>query len=217
MRTKLIAILLLTAPGLSLAQIDRTDTWEWSIAGIYQDSADSGAAGGSSVDVDSAFGLGVNLSYNFSNRLSVGADFEWLRPDYTATIISDDVPPQQSTINYEFSQFNGRFKGTLNFLEGPLTPYVEAGLGWTYIDSNVADGPPVTGCWWNPWWGYICDNFYSTYSDTSFTYGGALGLRYQMRGGVVMKLSLNHYILDFGSGKPDPSLDAARLEFGWAF
>ena len=147
----------------------------------------------------------------------IGADVEWLRPDYTAVLVNDLDPTDVTVINHELSQFNGRIKGTFHFTDGPLTPYVEAGFGWTYIDSNVADGPPITGCWWHPWWGYVCSNYYSTFSSTEFSYGGALGLRYQLVGGTVLKLSVNHYVLDAGSGKPDPELNAARLEIAWGF
>mgnify|MGYP001820383796 FL=1 len=217
MRKAFLAVALLVLPALASAQMDRTGKWEWSIAAIYQDSADSGAEGDSGLDVDGELGLGFNFTYNFSNKLSLGADFEWVRPDFTATLISDEDPPQSTTINHTLTQFNGRFKGTWNMIEGPLTPYLELGLGWSYFDSNVADGPPITGCWWHPWWGYICSNYYSTFSGTEFTYGGALGLRYDMRGGMFWKLSVNHYILDIGGAGADPELNAARLEIGWSF
>ena len=211
----LLALVLL--PALASAQMDRSGSWEWSVAAIYQDSADSGAEGGSSLDVDSELGLGFNFNYNFSNRLALGFDLEWLRPDFSAMLISDENPPQTTTINHTLTQFNGRIKGTFSFTDGPLSPFAELGLGWSYFDSNVADGPPITGCWWHPWWGYICSNFYSTFSSTEFTYGGALGLRYQMRGGMFWKLSVNHYVLDAGNGGADPELNAARLELGWGF
>jgi opacity protein-like surface antigen len=217
MRKAMLAIAVLVLPSLASAQMDRTGSWEWSVIAIYQDSADSGADGGSALDVDSELGLGFNFTYNFNNNFSLGADFEWVRPDFTATLISDEDPPQTTTINHTLTQFNGRFKGTWNFIDGPLTPYAELGLGWSWFDSNVADGPPITGCWWHPWWGYICSNYYSTFSSTEFTYGGALGLRYTMRGGMFWKFSVNHYVLDAGSGGADPELNAARLEIGWGF
>ena len=42
-------------------------------------------------------------------------------------------------------------------------------------------------------------------------------LRYNMRGGMFWKLSVNHYVVDAGSGGADPELNAARLEIGWGF
>jgi len=217
MRTLLIAALALTMPALAFAQTNRANSWEWSVAAIYQDSASSGAEGGSNLKLDNEIGFGLNFGYNFTNKLALSGDFEWLRPDFTATLVEDAPTPTSTTIRHTMSQFNGRIKGTLTFLETPLSPYVEAGIGWSYFDSNVADGPPITGCWWHPWWGYICENFYSTFSSTEFSYGGALGLRYMLRGGMTLKLSVNQYWIDVGSAGGDPELNAARLEFGWSF
>lgn len=214
MRHVPLMLFALLLPALGAAQGYRNQ-WEWSVAGIYQDSENSGAGGGSRLAVDSAFGLGFGFNYLFSERLSIGGEIEWLSPDYTATLVDDQGGT--TIINHELSQFTGRFKGTFNFLEGPFTPYVEAGLGWTYVDSNVADGPPIVGCWWHPLWGYICDGYYSTYNDTAFTYGGALGIRYKLRGGTVVKLNYNNYELDLGGDAADPTLNAWRLEFAWGF
>jgi outer membrane protein W len=211
------ALLVVAAPALVNAQGNRAGDWEWSVVGIYQDSSNDAAEGGSSLSVDSDWGLGFGFNYNFNNRFALGADLEWLSPDYTAVIVEDTNPPQPQTIRHELSQFNGRIKGTWNIMEGPFTPYVEAGIGWTYIDSNVADGPPTTGCWWHPWWGYICSNFWNTYDTTEFSYGGALGLRYILRGGSFLKFSVNYYELDTGGDRAKPTLNAARLEFGWTF
>jgi opacity protein-like surface antigen len=217
MHRLLIAALVLAAPALTFAQTNRANTWEWSFAAIYQDSSSSGADGDSYLKLDNAFGLGINFGYNFTNKLYLGGDFEWLRPDFSATLIEDAPNPRTTSINHTMSQFNGRIKGTLTFLESPLSPFVEVGIGWSYFDSNVADGPPITGCWWHPYWGYICENYYSTFSSTEFSYGGALGLRYILRGGMTLKLSVNQYWIDVGNAGSDPELNAARLEFGWSF
>jgi opacity protein-like surface antigen len=217
MHKALLTLLVLAAPALANAQGNRAGDWEWSFAAIYQDSNNSGGSGGSSLSVDSDWGLGVGFNYNFNNRFALGVDLEWLTPDYTAVIVEDVNPPRSQTIRHELSQLNGRIKGTWNIMEGPFTPYVEVGIGWTYLDSNVADGPPSTGCWWHPWWDYICSSFWSTYDTTEFSYGGALGLRYIMRGGMMLKLSYNNYELDTGGDRANPTLNAARLEVGWTF
>lgn len=219
MRTILIAILLLAVPGLSQAQTYFNSggvarTWEWSIAGIYQYKENSAGSGGSTIEIDPALGLGINFAYNVTNKFSVGMDFEWLQPDYKATRVSDTG--ETLTIDHYYSQFNGRLKGSYFFLDGPVTPYLEGGMGWTYMDSNVADGPPSTGCWWT-WYGYVCTNYYNTYSTTEFTYGGAVGVRYEMSNGTLIKLSYNTWVIDAGSDKADPNLAALRLEFGWRF
>jgi opacity protein-like surface antigen len=217
MRLLLTVISLAALPGLAFAQGNRANTWEWSFAAIYQDSASSGAEGGSNLKLDGQLGLGINFGYNFTDKLYLGGDFEWLRPDFSATLVEDSAARTTTTINHTMSQFNGRLKGTMTFLSGPLSPFVDVGLGWSYVDSNVSDGDPITGCWWHPWWGYICENFYSTFSSTEFSYGGAIGLRYIMRGGMTLKLSVNQYWIDVGNAGGDPELNAARLEIGWTF
>lgn len=214
MRRISAVMLVLLLPALASAQ-GFHNQWEWSIAGIYQESERTGTVGGSSLEIDSDLGIGFSLDYFFNQKFAVGADLEWLSPDYKATLISDQN--EVSTINHKFSQFNGRIKASYYFMDGPLTPFVEGGIGWTYVDSNVADGPPITGCWWHPWWGYVCSNYYSTFSETSFSYGGALGLRYRMRGGTMLKLAYNNWEIDGSGDAPNPTLNAVRFEVAWGF
>ena len=218
MRVLTAVTILFAVPGIALAQGNRANSWEWSFAAIYQESKNMGGNGGSNLKVDDDWGLGINFGYNFTNHLALGVDLEWLSPDYQAVLVDDSVSPARTTnIDHEFSQFNGRIKGTYSFLDGPLNPFIEAGIGWTYIDSNVLDGPPQTGCYWHPWWGYICSNFYSTFSSTSFTYGAGLGLRYHLQGGSFLKASYNVWELDDAGSVSDPTFSAFRLEFGWGF
>jgi hypothetical protein len=214
MRRLTALLLVMLVPALASAQGYRNQ-WEWSVAAIYQESEGDSALAGSSFELDSDLGLGFSFGYLFTEKFMIGADIEWLSPDYVATLV-DDVG-NTTVIDHESSQFNGRIKASYNFMSGPFTPYVEAGFGWTYMDSNVADGPPITGCWWHPWYGYICSGYYNTFHETSFSYGGALGLRYKLRGGTLIKLSYNTYNIDDGGNAPDPTLSAARLEFGWGF
>jgi opacity protein-like surface antigen len=226
MRKYLLTILVLTVPAVSMAQgygNSRAQTWDFSVGGIYQFSGSSDGEMNSSLDIDSELGLGFNVGYNLNSHLNISADFEFLRPDYTAKLITQpdpnpgNLPPTETTIKHRLSQFNGRLKGTYYLTEGPLVPYVEAGLGWTYIDSNVADSPPQGFCWWHPWWGYICESFVSTFSSTEFTYGGALGLRYELSGQSFIKASYNWWKLDTGSERSDPQLESIRIEYGWRF
>ena len=221
-----LTIVFLVAPAISMAQgygSGRAQSWDFAIGGIYQSGDSSAGQGGSSLDVDNALGLGFNIGYNINNHFNISADFDFLRPDYKAVVVTEpnpnpgNLPPETTTINHRLSQFNGRLKGTFYFTDGPLVPYVEAGFGWTYIDSNVASGPPQGFCWWHPWWGYICDSFVNTFSSTETTYGGALGLRYEMAGNSFIKASYNLWKLDTGSERVEPQLESFRLEYGWRF
>lgn len=218
MNKYVVAILLLALSVSANAQRDKSRTWEWSFAGLYQDSKNMGSDSGSSLRVDGAVGIGFNIGYNWTDHFTVGVDLDFLRPDYTAILVDDTVVPAETTvINHELSQFNGRLKATYNFLEGPLRPFVEAGLGWTYLDSNVADGDPIVGCWWHPYWGYICDGFYNTFDETTFTYGIGVGLKYQFVGDSFLKLSYNAWQLDGIGAAGDEDITGMRLEYGWNF
>jgi len=217
MKKVLLATMLLGVSLAANAQQDASQTWEWSVGVLYQDSKSMSSEGGSSLDVDSAVGIGMNLGYNLTDHFSVGFDFDFLRPDYTAVLVDDAVPPEQTTIDYTLYQFNGRFKANYNFLEGPFRPFVEAGIGWSYFDSNIADGPPLVGCWWDPWWGYICDGFYNTYTETAFTYGIGAGFKYRFIGNSFLKLSVNQWWLDGVGASGNEDLTGARLEYGWSF
>jgi opacity protein-like surface antigen len=227
-----ISIILFTffAPALALAQFglnpDRAQSWEMSIGAFNQSSISVGGASNdpaatvpnsSSLSLDSEWGFSFNATYNFTDHLALGMDLDWVRPRYDVTLVPDDPLEDTVEIRHRGSQFKGRFKGTYTFSENNFTPFVDVGLGWTRFDTNVADGPPVTGCWWHPWWGYICENFYSTFSSTEFTYGTGVGLRYDLSGGGVLKASYNYWWLDSGGKSDDFSLDAFRIEYGWRF
>jgi opacity protein-like surface antigen len=228
MRTSII-IFALFAPVLALAQFGpsgRADSWEVSIGAFNQvsqnlggEDSDPGAAvpNSSSLDIDSEWGYTFNVTYNFTEHLALGADLDWIRPRYELTLVPDDPLENAVSLKHRASQFNGRLKGTYTFSANNFSPFVDLGIGWTRFDSNVADGPPVTGCWWHPWWGYICENFYSTFSSTEFTYGTGVGLRYDFSGGGAIKASYNWWWLDSGGKSDDFSLEAFRLEYAWRF
>jgi opacity protein-like surface antigen len=164
--------------------------------------------------VDSGYGFSFGVGYNFTEHFALHFDGSWSRADYDAVLDTEDDGPVQ--ISHRLSLWNGQFNGVYNIIDGPFTPYVQAGAGWTYVDSNVADGPPSTGCWWDPWWGYICAPFYSTYTATNFAWNVGAGLRYEMRSGTFLRGGWERTQIDGGSGA-DPAFDAFRFEFGWMF
>ena len=226
---KLFALLALVLPMVASAQSFRapgaSEPWYLSIAAIYQDGLTAGGKGGpesptpdsSSLRVSSELGYGLNFGYNFNKNLALGLDIEYLRPDYKATLVPEDPNDSTVVIDHRLTQWNWRLKGTWNFTEGPLVPYVDFGYGWTNVDSNVVEGDPIVGCWWDPWWGYICSDFYNTFSTTETSWGGAVGLRYDLTGGGFLKFSWNRWELESGGNSSDLTLESIRLEYGWTF
>jgi len=195
---------------------DRARTWDLGVQLFNQDSLTVGGREGSGLDIDSEIGWGFWGNYNFTNRFALGFELNWVRPDYSATFVPED-DPDPITIDHTLSVFNIQGKGVFNLLEGPITPYVELGFGWTDVDSNVASGPPVTGCWWDPWWGYICSNFFSTYSETLTSWSYAGGVRWDINNYWGIRGSYGVLELDTSSGTENADFDMLKLEVTWRF
>jgi opacity protein-like surface antigen len=174
---------------------------------------------GTSIAFDGEVGWGFFGSYNFSNRLAVSGDWTFVNPDYTATYLVDNPigPDTTATLRHEADINNIHIKGTFHFLEGDFTPFVEAGLGWTWIDSNVADGPPTTGCWWDPWWGYICTNFYETYDSTQTSYTYSAGVRWDLSTSFMVRAEYGILSIDTSAASGSADTEALRIAFGWRF
>jgi len=139
----LVVVLFALAPALSSAQ--SAQSWDFSIGAIYQDSLSVGGEGGpetptpdtSSLSVKSELGFTANFTYNINEHFAVGLDIDYLKPDYTAILVSEDPADADVRIDHSLTQWNGRLKGTWNITEGPLVPYVDFGYGWTNIDAPV--------------------------------------------------------------------------------
>jgi opacity protein-like surface antigen len=218
MRLTSLAIALLLLPSFASTQAvrDRARTWEVGLQVVDTSSETLSGEEGSGLSVGSSTGWGISGGYNFTNRLAVLADWTWSKPSYDATFLVEDTG-ELETLSHSLNINTLQVKGVFYFTEGALAPFVEAGLGWTYIDSNVIDGPPTTGCWWDPWWGYICRDFFSTYSDTRTSYSTAVGLRWDLRNGMTLRGSYGLLEVDTSSSTEDASMDAIKLDLLWRF
>ncbi|MFB3107004.1 MAG: porin family protein [Pseudomonadales bacterium] len=211
------SVLLLCCLSLpAMAQGDRARTWDVGVQISNLGSANFEGQQGSGLSVDSEYGFGFWGTYNFTNRLGLGFDFNWTQPKYDYTYVPENSPVPQ-TIQHRMDMFTVQGKGVFYFIEGPISPFVEAGIGWTSVDSNIADGPPTTGCWWDPWWGYVCRNFYSTYSDTRTSYSAAIGLRWDLRNSMTLRGSYGLLEVDTSSSTEDASMDTLKFDLLWRF
>jgi opacity protein-like surface antigen len=191
--------------------------FEFTLGAVYQQSEDAAGTESSNLELEDTLGLNVGFDYNFNSHFSAGFDLSWLRPRFNATLIPEDDPEMPVRVSNKASMINGNFNATAYLLKGPLTPYVQGGLGWTYFDSNVVDGPPVTGCWWDPFWGFICADFYSTYRETKFSYGGTLGVRWDVTDSIFIKGGYRWLAVDTDGLNGRPVLGNALLQAGWKF
>jgi opacity protein-like surface antigen len=170
---------------------------------------------GAALDVEGDLAWGFVGGYNFNDHFMLGGEMSWASPSYRATFAPNPGPLQGINANLDLGTFI--LKGTFNFFNGPLTPYAEVGAGWVHVDSNIVNGQPSTGCWWDPWWGYVCTTFYDTYSDTRTAWTYALGVRWDVSDSIALRASYGYLDLDTSHATKDVSLDTWRAELVWKF
>lgn len=209
MKSRYIVTLAAVCSAWSLAAYaDRDTGWEFGGELIYQDSQDIDGDNGSTASIDSDIGLALTFGYRFNERVELTMGLDWNNVDYTAEIISATFPGLTVGIDGELESFTPRVGVNFNFLEGPITPYVNGTIGYTFIDTNVPDGPPQTGCWWDPWYGQICGTWQDTRSLEEFVYGAGLGVRYDVNDAWSVKFEYQKRWIDADSS---PDFDQLKL------
>jgi opacity protein-like surface antigen len=136
---------------------------------------------------------------------------DWADVDYRATLQRQNSSPTIASGTME--SFTPRVDLHLNILDRPITPYVMAGVGYSYIDTNIPNGRPQTGCWWDPWYGYICTTYQSTKTTESFTYEGGVGLRFDFGSSGTLRVSYERHWLDLSNASGEAFVDQAKLGF----
>ena len=194
----------------------RSGKWEATFMLTHNDEVFARGQQGTSIDVHETTGWGASLGYNFNEHFLVNLEFLSSLPNYTATFVSDENSPQVATIDHELNVVHTQFNGVYNFRPAGLTPYIQAGIGWTYIDSNITDGAGQGGCWWDPWWGYVCDGYQPTYHESNFTYNLGVGLRYELKNEMIFKVSYGRAYADL-SHSDDLDVDIFKFEIGAFF
>ena len=192
----------------------RTDKWEASFKLLNNQSTDIDGQNGAKTATESDFGWGFTLGYNLNPHILLNFDFSSSTPSYEATLIDDNG--EKYNIHHKMDLLESQFNLVYSVFASQFTPYVQAGAGWSYIDSNIADGPPNSLCWWDPWWGYICEGYQNTYDDTRFSYNFAVGFRYELDNSLFFRASYKQAWIDF-SHSDDASIGSYNLEIGSIF
>ncbi len=226
-RFSLIALLILISSSV-LAQYDhprkkpskagsRDGRWEGSVILAFQTGLDQSYEGGSELSVDSTMGWGLSFAWNWTDKWNLSYRYQSTNPNYTALVVPEEgsieVP---RTIEHELSKSTHQFNVTYNFSRKAFTPFVVAGVGWSKLDSNVpTTSVPGVGCWWDPWYGYICFADWETYNTSQFTYNLGAGVRWDINNMLFTKAS---YVREFLSAENGSiNLDTAVLELGLMF
>ena len=153
------------------------------------------------------FGLGGG--YNIDEHWNIWGDIQFGSPRYQANW-GDEILSGKADL------FTGRINVDYNFWDKTFTPFVTAGMGFTYIDSNVPSGDPAYWCWWDYYWGWVCDGNQPTHDKWSFSPNAGAGLRWDVAEGFFLKAMANWTWAEVGEGgyKAFPQ---ATLNVGWTW
>ena len=207
-----LALALLAGATAADAQ-SREGRWEYTLGIPYQLGSETTFDGGSTLKTKSDFGFGMTFGYNPSEQVTWSFGLKWAGVGYDADVVKQDGGSTHVSGTYDAWGLSGNL--LFNLGQGPLTPFVGAGIGYTWIDTNVPNGLPQTGCWWDPWYGYICSTYYPTKSVNSFSYQAMGGLRYAFNPRTFLRLSYASQWIDTSNGTP--RFDVFGLEIGWLF
>ena len=177
MKSRYIVMLTAICSAWSLAaHADRDPGWEFGGEVIYQDSKNISADGGSSAAIDSDVGLALTFGYRVSERLEVNFGLDWNNVDYKANLISADLPNLSASVDGELESFTPRVGVNFNFLEGPITPFVNGTV--TASSTPTSRTARRNRLLVDPWYGQICGTWQSTRSVDEFIYGAGVGVRW---------------------------------------
>ena len=210
-----LALVLVVGAAAADAQ-DREGRWEFTLGTFYQLSTTVDGQEGAGLETDNEFGFEIGGGFNFSDNLATTFNLQWAGVGYDATALDEDLNPVDISGTYDAFTLSGNV--VYYFGDGALAPYIGAGIGWTWIDTNIPNGPPYTWCWWDPWWGYVCSTSYPTKTLNAFSYQALLGLRYDFDNGrTFFKLGYTSQWMDFDASSGTPRFDVITLDFGWIF
>lgn len=191
----------------------RTRYWEFSIQTRYVGSQDFEASGGARLSVEDDLGWGFNLGYNLDERFNIGGFFSWRTVDYNADIVNADNPLDTRNYNGWLDTANMGLNATWNVLPKRFTPYLQGSIGWAMLDTNIPAEIDY-GCYWDPWWGYICGDYATTYGEDAFSYALGAGVSLQLTDAFLIRAGYEKSWIDTGTAD---GWDMFRLDLGFLY
>ncbi|HEU4624524.1 MAG TPA: outer membrane beta-barrel protein [Steroidobacteraceae bacterium] len=209
---------ILGLPSIGLAQSStREPGGEFGIDVLYQLSNTTDFDGGSRIKMDDDIGASLNFGWRFNPKWELQFILDWAKTNYHGTLQSASFPGLSADVRGDMESFAFRINGIWNLLEGPLTPFVSAGIGYAWIDTNIPTGQVQVGCWWDPWWGQICTPYQPTKSVDSFTYQAGLGARWDITDYFTMRFTWEHQWFDISHASGTPGWDQVKVGAIWRY
>jgi opacity protein-like surface antigen len=205
---------LLAACSVSVASAQNSTRgagWEFAFDVIYQDSTDLSFDGGTTASLDPDWGFTVGAAYRLSERLEIGFGIDWQKIAYDANLQSALLPTLRVGVSGDLEALTPRAWLNFNVMQGPVTPYVNGGIGWSFVDTNIPNSRVQVGCWWDPWFGQICTPYQSTKTLDDFVYQLGAGVRWDVSPGYTLRLGYEKHWFDYGNATSTPDFDQWKL------
>lgn len=208
-RSKIFITLLISLIAVSAQGKNRAGTWEGTLMIKHQGEDTIESKNKAKVEFDDNTGWGFSLGYNFDNHLNLAWEFSYTNPTFDATY--EDSSGDEQTLRHRSDFYTNNLNLTYHFFKGNITPYVEGGLGFAYVDSNVSNGKVYCSGYY--YWYCQSDSF----DSTDWTYNAAVGLRAELNSNVFIRGSYGYQKVDVGSGSNKFDSSITRLEAGLQF
>jgi len=189
----------------------RAGTWDFFLPLAFNPSWSSDGQSGTSISTDATWGFGFGFGYNITDHFQANGLFSWSARNYQAQIVQTDGQTRQ----YGNTMYTSTFAigGIFYILPGNISPFVSAGAGMTFIDTNIPTGVGQTACWWDPWYGYVCNNYSPTKTQNDVSYNVGLGVRFDLSPQFSLQPSYNRMWVDINNASGTPNFDVWRLDF----
>ena len=199
--------------GELLRPSNRTGFWDFTVQTRYSAAMDFTGAGGSKLELEDDLGWGFGVGYNLNERLNIGGFISWRTIDYTATDVNQT---DLTTTQYSGWLDTGNFAASaiFNLLPKAFTPYVQGTVGWAMVDTNIPSGLSG-GCYWDPWWGYVCGTYSTTFGADGVAYSLGGGLSLQPLEIMFLRVGYDRMWIDI-DGAAD-SADLIRFDAGFLY
>ena len=197
--------------------------WEFRIGPVFTESKNLSFNGGSNANLDSTTGVKIGTGWYVSPHLAIGMNFAWANTSFSGTVCNTSIACSAANApsvhiengHVDFSTLN--FDATYTFLDGPIKPLIIGGLGWQWLNTNIASAPPQTGCWWDPWWGYVCSTWQPTHGSSSFTYQVGAGLQVDFSHSFAVNVDYRYTWFSLTHANGTPAIGSVELLFIWRF
>jgi len=206
----------IAAPYNTWEEPQRAGRWEGAVQLRYQDYEPIRFNSAITLNPSSSWGAGFSVGYNLDPYLNLSFEIVGDSADYHGTVQTGSAS-SSGTVDGSLDNSTGQFNVTYHWFDSAVTPFVSAGLGWTYIDSRIIKSYAGTECWYHPWYGTVCDDVYKTYNDTMFSYNAALGIRWDLSDNIFMRGSVGRQWIYMDATSSHPAIDFGRLELGMMF